>query len=476
MANTRSRLNRRIFVTGAAASALAPITSRARTSKDADVIVIGGGLSGLFAAMQLNEFGYRVIVLEGSSRVGGRLWTLDELPGAPEAGGQQVGQTYARIRYAAEKTGVKIIDDETQERPQRTMAFGDTLINPVDWASSDFNPFPEPFRSATPDSVLFASAAPENPFDWPGAWRDAGAPDIDMSASDFLRNKGFNEDALALINATLNANALETYSMVNVWRTLQLFSLDRSLGPSGDIAGGSQRLPEAMAALLGDAVRVNAPVQAIAQRKDGVEIRTNDTSLRADFGVVALPFPTVAKLRFEPALTGAMADAVNGIPYTQILQLHLLPGTRFWESDGAPAMMWTDGPLERIFVTRDSDTNEIVGLNAWINGDHARRLAKESDEALERLARAELKRLRPASNGDIKLRKAIRWTKSGSYAGGAYMHWAPGQAKRWAEKITMPSGRIYFAGEHLSHLHTGMEGAMEAGDRAAREIMAASNR
>lgn len=475
MAIQRSRLNRRLFVTGAAASTLTPVSGRARASKDADVIIIGAGLAGLFAAMQLQDFGYRVLVLEGSSRIGGRLWTLDDLPGAPEAGGQQVGQTYARIRYAAEKTGINIIDDETRDRPQRVMAFGDTLVNPTDWASSDLNPFPEQFRLAAPDSALLMAAAAENPFDWPGAWRDAKAGENDVSAANFLRAKGFNEDALALINATLNANDLETYSMVNVWRSLQLFSLDRTMGPSGDIAGGSQRLPEAMAAMLGDSVRMNSQVHAIAQTDRGIEIKTGGALLRADFCVVALPFPAVATLHIEPGLTGAMANAVNGLPYTQILQLHLSPGARFWETDGQPAMMWTDGPLERIFVTRDRETKEIVGLNAWINGDHARRLAQESDEALERVARAEFKRIRPASNGDVKLRKAVRWTESGSYAGGAYMHWAPGQARIWAEKMTAPSGRIYFAGEHLSHLHTGMEGAMEAGDRAAREIMAASN-
>lgn len=50
------------------------------------------------------------------------------------------------------------------------------------------------------------------------------------------------------------------------------------------------------------------------------------------------------------------------------------------------------------------------------------------------------------------------------------MHWAPGQIKAWAKTMALPSGRIHFAGEHTSFLHTGMEGAMESGERAAIEI------
>ena len=37
-----------------------------------------------------------------------------------------------------------------------------------------------------------------------------------------------------------------------------------------------------------------------------------------------------------------------------------------------------------------------------------------------------------------------------------------------------PLGRVHFAGEHLSYLHTGMEGAMEAGQNAADAVIEAS--
>ena len=54
------------------------------------------------------------------------------------------------------------------------------------------------------------------------------------------------------------------------------------------------------------------------------------------------------------------------------------------------------------------------------------------------------------------------------------MHWEQRQIQPWAERITEPAGRLHFAGEHTSYLHTGMEGAMESGERAAYAIIEAA--
>jgi len=40
-----------------------------------DVVVIGAGVAGLTAAKQLVQAGYSVTLLEGRSRIGGRLYT-----------------------------------------------------------------------------------------------------------------------------------------------------------------------------------------------------------------------------------------------------------------------------------------------------------------------------------------------------------------------------------------------------------------
>src|SRR6201985_3891408 len=65
--------------------------------KGASVLILGAGLAGLTAALELRKAGYKVQVLEYNSRAGGRNWTLrggdsfTELGGATQACGFQQG-------------------------------------------------------------------------------------------------------------------------------------------------------------------------------------------------------------------------------------------------------------------------------------------------------------------------------------------------------------------------------------------------
>ena len=45
---------------------------------------------------------------------------------------------------------------------------------------------------------------------------------------------------------------------------------------------------------------------------------------------------------------------------------------------------------------------------------------------------------------------------------GAFALYLPGQFQRMHEQIVKPEGLIYFAGEHCSHSHSWMEGALES--------------
>src|SRR5947208_4842068 len=109
-----TRINRRGLITGSAAAAGAaalaqPAGARSRSgSLRADVVVVGGGLSGLSAARRIEAAGRSVIVLEARRRVGGR--TLNHPLGAGkviEVGGQWVGPTQDHVTKLARELGVR---------------------------------------------------------------------------------------------------------------------------------------------------------------------------------------------------------------------------------------------------------------------------------------------------------------------------------------------------------------------------------
>jgi monoamine oxidase len=156
------------------------------------------------------------------------------------------------------------------------------------------------------------------------------------------------------------------------------------------------------------------------------------------------------------------------LPYTQIKQIFLEPDRRFWEADGLPIDMWTDGPLERVFSVRDSAGQDTGIVYVWLNGTGA--LSVDAVAIGRRL-----QALRNQTVVKFKVRYVQDWTSNNPLAGGAYMHWAPGQIARWAGKMGAPAGRLYFAGEHLGLVHTGMEAAFESAERAASDVMATLN-
>ncbi|MEM6683082.1 MAG: NAD(P)-binding protein, partial [Pseudomonadota bacterium] len=82
---------RAALATGAAAYVLGAAPAKARAKKRYDAIVIGAGLSGLHSAMLLEEAGLDVLTLEGRNRLGGRVYTLMDVPGKPEAAGELIG-------------------------------------------------------------------------------------------------------------------------------------------------------------------------------------------------------------------------------------------------------------------------------------------------------------------------------------------------------------------------------------------------
>jgi monoamine oxidase len=52
----------------------------------------------------------------------------------------------------------------------------------------------------------------------------------------------------------------------------------------------------------------------------------------------------------------------------------------------------------------------------------------------------------------------------------SYMALAPNQVTAYWQTLFTPAGRLYFAGEHATPIQGYMEGAVESGQRVAREL------
>lgn len=474
-----TRFKRRTVLTGGGALGVLSLTgcnpsaySIRGKGFDAEVLVLGAGLSGLHAARLLVLEGRDVLVLDGADRIGGRLQTLyHDTDNYTEAGGEQVGASYARILDTATDLGIGLIPDSPTRRGTAYRYLGQTYTA-EQWSAMDPHPLKGDINLKTPISPLLALAMRDNPLSTSMDWRSERFKDYDISAKAYLESKGLHGDVLNLIGHTLNGNSLENYSMMNLYRSFQLYSQSRGMGDSMSIEGGAQRLPEAMANSLPRPVQTGHMIKRIDVEKECVTVMdVKGRAFKARHCISALPFGALRHVKINAPISGLQRTAINTLPYTQILQLHFKVETPYWAVDNLPANMWMDGPLERIFINHDAMGQPTNFGRAWINGDSANTLAGLSNLELEGLLKSELSKARSIKPENIELLQVKRWTRGNALSGGAYMHWAPEQIYKWANIMGQAAGALSFAGEHLSYLHTGLEGAMEAGENAAFALL-----
>ena len=106
---------------------------------EADVIVVGAGLSGMIAARKLLEAGLTPLILEADERVGGRILTQEVMPGVPvELGAQWIGDTHERMFRLAAELGVETFGQYDE---------GDTSYELVDSGVMRENEFHARFES-----------------------------------------------------------------------------------------------------------------------------------------------------------------------------------------------------------------------------------------------------------------------------------------------------------------------------------------
>ena len=442
-------MKRRDFVALLAAASL-PVPAGARTKK---VLVLGAGLAGLVAAYELGQAGNDVTLVEARARPGGRVETLR--------------QPFTNSLYAESGALFAPRSHELVVRYARLFELGLEPAFPLFDARLFYlggrrltdNPARAIWKRYIADSLA-----------------GAGEPQaIDaMSAAQFLRSRGASTTELALLGATsldLFADGMESYSALQMLRRA---AHAESLGTAYRIRGGADRLADGFASRLAGRIRYEARVERIDADERGARVRVVHQSrteeLHAERVICTLPFSVLRSLEIVAPCTPQKRQAIAELPYTSVARVLLQFSKRPWSADNPHWLTIADLPMRWYFEQTANEAGAILEAQAF--GAEARRVAGLPEDERIALAVSCVDEIFPGARTSFQRGVSKCWDTD-PWARGAFAYFRPGQMTALQPHIATPEGRLHFAGEHTAEWSGWMQGALESGLRAAREVAAA---
>jgi len=301
---------------------------------------------------------------------------------------------------------------------------------------------------------------------------------------------GLSNEAIDYLFATSGVRALQHSAvtellreeLTGIWSDPQFFQ----------IIGGMERLPKA----LFDRLRVKPRMgcEFLDFRQDSATRRVTAIyrnrlrpdrleSVEGDFLICAIPFSVLSLLEAHRRFSAEKQLAIRELRYESAIKLLVPTTTRFWESKEKifGGATYTDLLMGSIYypsdnVEQDDATARGPGVltisDCW--GQEARWLGNMIAAERERLV---VELLGEAIHAELLQPGVVRWNETKSWywdghpwAGGAFAFYMPGQFAAMHHIVTAPEGRIHFAGEHCSRMHSWMEGALASAHAAVSAI------
>ena len=451
------------------------------------VVVLGAGLAGLTAAWELDQAGHEVVVIEAQTRPGGRVLTLREglSPGlSVEAGAMSFSDSYRHLLHYMQLFQIPYETLETAAvrstgrsalyhlRGKRTRAQADGTVGwPFDLTDEERAMGQVGILQKYLLSVLDGTSDPTQSYTFP----DWARPHDRKTLSELAAERGASRGARELIGSTFWFADVRKEESAAACLLADLSLFYRGQTAYGFPEGGDA-LPLAFASRLGERIRYGAEVVRIEQHPERVAIVVKAGGvldrLTADRVVCTVPFSVLRHIEIDPPFSPSKREVVSGLEYRSVTRVYLQVSRRFWEAEGVTGGAMTDLPIGQVQehpIFRTGAEGRRALLEAHVRGDAALALDAMAEDDRLRFVLAEMEKVHPGvaryfEGGRTKSWQDDRWAR------GAYTWFRTGQMTSWLPRIIRPEGRIHFAGEHTSIFPATMEGAIESGVRAAREI------
>ncbi|WP_394972650.1 flavin monoamine oxidase family protein [uncultured Croceitalea sp.] len=447
-------MNRRIFiqntVLASAALGILPI-SCAKAAPDTEYLILGGGISGLFLANLLEKAGKDYILLEGSNRLGGRMFTRTDIN--RDVGGRGIGDKYDNLLPLINEVGAELIDITDFMSAPTAVYMNGELKYP--WPEGEIKPYIQQFMALGKSDYLSGL----------DQWYQN--KNMDEPYATFLKQKGLSDKEIELADISLNYNDIYKTSAINAHHS-RAFGKYNGSKRALNFKGGTINFINKVVDTLKKPVLINKMITQINDSGASVTVNCEDGSnYKAKKVICTLPFTTLRDVKMDAKINKNQSKAIKKLSYTNITQIHLAHTENYWEIDDVPLDMWTDTPIERIMNMSSSPTEKQIAC--WVNGKGTAFFDTMTENEIADYTIKKINEIRPASKGKLEYLGTQNWGKY-EYNKGAYVEFAPGQAE-WFLDMIKPAGNVHFAGEHTAHENRGMEAAAESANRVYKELI-----
>ncbi|MDB5631299.1 MAG: flavin monoamine oxidase [Tardiphaga sp.] len=464
-------------------------------AKGASVLVLGAGLAGMTAALELRKAGYKVQVLEFNRRPGGRNWTIRGGDSFTELGGQTQNCEFEqglylnpgpwRIPYHH-----RAVLDYCKRLNVALEPFVQLNHNALLHGTGAFGGQPQRIRDIKTDfqghvSELLAKATQQGKLDeavsvedkeillqamksW-GALDKNYAYKASLISADF---RGYAKDPGGGLGAAPVAGepiAMSDILRSRMWRYLQNFALHEFQTTMFQPVGGMDMIGKAFAREVGDLIRYDAKVTRIQQDGSGVSVSFIDAKApgtpqvaKADWCVCTIPLSILSQIQID--VGARMKAAIDAVPYASAVKVGLQFKRRFWEEDEAiyGGISYTDLPIRQIAYPNSgfnrSGRGVLLGAYTF---EGANAFEFTSMPPADRVKRAVAfgSRIHPQYDSEFENGVAVAWHRV-PFTLGCAGNWTEKAREEHYDDLCQIDGRIVLAGEHASYIPAWQEGAI----------------
>ena len=457
------------------------------------VVILGAGIAGMTAALEMNRLGYACTILEARASAGGRVLTLragdvvDEIDSSQtcqfdigeelyfNAGPSRIAQHHEFLLGYCRQFGVRLeafTNDNRGAWLHSPAAFGGQPQVARYLLADTRGGIAELLSTAINQDALDQALTETDKANILAMLRQFGDLDINNSYQGSPRagypgqeNVGSRQRGELLAARQLQALVTEFF-----WELRLSFSQGFDQQPVMlQPVGGMDRIARAFESqVIGDIV-FEATVTEVRKTAAGTLVVYNDrsgmpASVEADYCIITIPAPVLAGI--DNDFSAAHQAEIDGFQYSSAVRV-AFQAPRFWEEEHNiyGGITWTDQDITQIWYPNHGYQNAsgiIVGAYIF-DGPEGGRFTDLATTARIDETRAQASNVHPQFRDQAVHGIGVAWRKVPFQLGG----WGTSSPS----VLLTADDNIFFAGEHLSILQGWQEGAIMSAYSAIDQVV-----